>query len=252
MTVQPGRSAPHGTILVVDDQKPVCEGIREMLEAAGFAALTALSGRTGVALLRLHTRAIRAVLLDLRLPGESAGEVFDAMRRLRPDLPVILTTGTPEAIARQEFARVGLAGFLQKPFDMATLLRTVRAALKGVGNAQHGEAGVSERTQTVGHRRFGRLPVAMPVTGQAAQSGEPDLQGTARNVSGGGLMAEFPVQLVPESRVSLVLHPRKGPLPVKGHVVWADPPGNAVRHGIAFENPKGHDFAIELFLSESP
>ncbi len=126
---------------MVDDQEPVCEGIRSMLKGAGFTALTALSGRKGVALLRLHTSAIRAILLDLRLPGESAGEVFDAMRQLRPDLPVILITGTPEAIARQEFARVGLAGFLQKPFDMATLLRTVRAALEGVGNAQHGGRG---------------------------------------------------------------------------------------------------------------
>ncbi len=111
---------------------------------------------------------------------------------------------------------------------------------------------MSERTQTLGHRRFVRLPVAVPVLGRAAQVGEPDLRGTVRNISGGGFLAEFPARIVPESRVSLVLHTRKGPLPVKGHVVWTDPPGNAVRHGIAFQNPKGHDFAIELFLSESP
>ncbi len=131
MTLQPGRSALHGTILVVDDQEPVCEGLRRMLEGAGYDALTARSGRTGVALFRQHAGAIRAVLLDLRLPGESAGEVFDAMRRLRLDLPVILMTGTPEAIARQEFARPGLAGFLQKPFDIATFIRTLREALEG-------------------------------------------------------------------------------------------------------------------------
>jgi DNA-binding response OmpR family regulator len=125
----------------VDDQEPVCEGIQEMLEAAGFAALTALSGRTGVALLQQHAGEIRAVLLDLRLPGESAGEVFEAMRHLRPDLPVILMTGTPEAIARAEFGRSGLAGFLQKPFDMATLTRTLRAVLEGLGNAQPGRRG---------------------------------------------------------------------------------------------------------------
>ncbi len=141
MTVQPGRSATRGTVLVVDDQEPVCEGIREMLEAAGFAALTALSGRTGVALLRQHSSAIGAVLLDLRLPGETASTVYDEMRRLRPDLPVILITGTPEAIARAELGRAGLAGFLQKPFDMATLLRTLRAAVEGMGNAQPGRRG---------------------------------------------------------------------------------------------------------------
>jgi DNA-binding NtrC family response regulator len=125
----------------VDDQEPVCEGIQGMLEAAGFAALTALSGRRGVALLQQHAGEIRAVLLDLRLPGESAGEVFDAMRRLRPDLPVILMTGTPEAMARAELARSGLAGFLQKPFDMATLICTLRGVLEALGNAQPGRRG---------------------------------------------------------------------------------------------------------------
>lgn len=121
----------RGAILVVDDHDLVCEGIRGMLEAAGFAALTAPSGRTGIALFGRHAGEIRAVLLDLRLPGESAAEVFDAMRGLRPDLPVILISGTPEAIARQEFARSGLTAFLQKPFDHAALIRIIREALKG-------------------------------------------------------------------------------------------------------------------------
>ncbi len=251
MTVQPGRLASRVRILVVDDQESVCEGIQGMLEAAGYAALTALSGRTGVALLRQHAGAIRAVLLDLRLPGENASSVYDELRRLRPDLPVILITGTAEAIARQEFARTGLAGFLQKPFDMATLLRTLRAALERAGERPAREAGVNERTQTVGHRHFVRFSVVVPVVRRAAQLGETDLRGTVRNISAGGLMVEFPVQLAAESRVSLELHTRRGPLPVTGHVAWADPPGEAIRHGIAFVQPKDHDFAMDLFLSES-
>lgn len=110
---------------------------------------------------------------------------------------------------------------------------------------------MSERTEEGGHRRFIRLPVAVPVIGRAAQFGETELRGMVRNIGGGGLLAEFPVQIVPESRVSLVLHTRRGPLPVKGHVVWADPPGNTIRHGIAFEKTKGHDFAKDLVLGES-
>ncbi len=120
----------RGAILVVDDHELVCEGIRKMLEAAGFEALTALSGRTGIALFRRHASEIRAVLLDLRLPGESAAEVFDAMRSLRPHLPVILISGTPEAIARQELNRSGLTAFLQKPFDHAGLTQIIRETLK--------------------------------------------------------------------------------------------------------------------------
>ncbi|HSD52504.1 MAG TPA: response regulator [Candidatus Methylomirabilis sp.] len=135
MTDQSGPPAPRGTILVVDDQEPVCEGLRSKLEGAGFTALTARSGRTGVALLRQHASDIRAVLLDLRLPGEDTSTVYDEMRRLRPDLPVILITSIPEALARAELGRPDLAGFLQKPFDRVTFLRTLRAALEGMGNA---------------------------------------------------------------------------------------------------------------------
>ena len=129
----------RGTILVVDDQELVCEGIRGMLNAAGFSALTALSGRMGIALFRQYTSHIRAVLLDLRLPGENAAGVFDEMRGLRPDLPVILISGTPEAIARQEFARPGLTAFLQKPFDLAMFIRTIRDAFED-GPAAQGTA----------------------------------------------------------------------------------------------------------------
>ncbi len=110
---------------------------------------------------------------------------------------------------------------------------------------------MSERTQTVGHRRFIRFPLAMPVTGRAAQFGEPDLRGTVRNVSGGGLMAEFPVQIVPGTVMALVLQTRHGPLALTGQIAWADPPGNAIRHGVAFSEPKGHDFALTLSLEEN-
>jgi len=127
---QKSNSSAGGTILVVDDQRLVCEGIRGMLEAVGFSVLTAESGRTGVTLFRRHASAIRAVLLDLRLPGENASEVFDAMRHLRPDVPIILITGTPEEMAREELARPGLSGFLQKPFDVATAIRIIRETLQ--------------------------------------------------------------------------------------------------------------------------
>jgi hypothetical protein len=84
---------------------------------------------------------------------------------------------------------------------------------------------VSERTQEVGHRRFVRLPASVPVVGRAVQVGETELQGTVRIVSGGGLMAEFPVQIVPGTVMALVLQTCHGPLPVTGQIAWADPPG---------------------------
>ena len=73
-----------------------------------------------------------------------------------------------------------------------------------------------ERSQEVGHRRFVRLPVAVPVVGRAAQFGDTEVHGTVWNIGEGGLMAKFPVQILPGSVVDLILQPRTGPLAVTG------------------------------------
>ena len=106
-------------------------------------------------------------------------------------------------------------------------------------------------SQQVERRHFVRLPVAVPVVGRAAQFGDTEVHGTVWNLGGGGLMAKFPVWIVPGSVVALVLQTRTGPLAVTGEVAWADPPGIQISHGIAFRDPRGHDFALALFHSEN-
>ena len=110
---------------------------------------------------------------------------------------------------------------------------------------------MKERSQEVGHRRFVRLPVAVPVAARAAQFGDTEVHGTVWNIGGGGLMAKFPAQILPGSVVDLALQARTGPLTVTGEVVWTEAPGHQVGHGIAFREPKGPDFAFNLFLNEN-
>ena len=110
---------------------------------------------------------------------------------------------------------------------------------------------MKERSQGVGHRRFVRLPVAVPVAARAAQFGDKEVHGTVWNIGEGGLMAKFPAQILPGSVVDLALQARTGPLTVTGEVVWTGAPGHQVGHGIAFREPKGPDFAFNLFLSEN-
>ncbi len=98
---------------------------------------------------------------------------------------------------------------------------------------------MSDRSQEVGHRHYVRLPVALPVIGRAAQFADQALPGTAQNLGGGGLRAEFPVLLVPGSAVALTLQTCEGPIGLTGQVVWAGPPGPYVAHGIAFREPPG-------------
>lgn len=102
----------------------------------------------------------------------------------------------------------------------------------------------------LGERRFPRFEVALPVVGRVPQFPERDLHGTVRNIGRGGVMAEFPVELVPGSFVDLTLHTQNGLLEESGRVVWVTRTGGAVRHGLAFSEPKGRDYMVELFLGQ--
>ncbi len=91
-------------------------------------------------------------------------------------------------------------------------------------------------------RRFGRVPVNLPVTGWAPQFQGTALPGTVRYLSEGGLMVEFPVELMRGTGVRVVLPTFQGLVEVEGTIVWTTAHGSVIRHGVAFPEPKGPDF----------
>ena len=101
-----------------------------------------------------------------------------------------------------------------------------------------------------GRRRFGRFPVSLPAAGRGSHVGGGELHGMVRTVGAGGLLVEFPVEIPAGSNIHLVLQTRLGPLPVECQVVWARATGGTVRHGLAFLEPMGRNFATDLFLEE--
>lgn len=126
--IPPGRES--GLILVVEDDHNLCEAVEGMLQPVGFIVLTAPDGPSALAIIRQHFPEIRAVLLDLGLPGMTGQAVFREFHRLSPTTPVILITGLPEADARASVADLPVAGYLQKPFSPSAFLQTVRAVVE--------------------------------------------------------------------------------------------------------------------------
>jgi CheY-like chemotaxis protein/two-component sensor histidine kinase len=119
-----------GTVLVVDDQEAVIEVAQQFLERAGFRVLTALGGRAGLEALRANGDAIDVVVLDLVMPEMSGDETFDAMRRLRAELPILLVSGYDKEMVAERFMGRGSAGFLYKPYEPEELIERVRSALE--------------------------------------------------------------------------------------------------------------------------
>jgi PAS domain S-box-containing protein len=125
-----------GTVLVIDDEPSVRDVASAILEKAGFEVLVAASGAEGLERFRASADRIVAVLLDMTMPDFSGEEVFAELRKVRPDVPVILSSGYNEQDAVRRFTadvpagpEGGLAGFVQKPYLPADLLSKLRAAL---------------------------------------------------------------------------------------------------------------------------
>ena len=118
-----------GAVLVVDDEETVRTLAKRMLERTGFSVFLAADGVEGVNVFRNHADEIGCILLDLTMPHMDGEEAFRELRKLRDDVPIIMSSGYNEQEVTQRFVGKGLAGFIQKPYERLALLNTIRQVL---------------------------------------------------------------------------------------------------------------------------
>ena len=128
--VQEDAVAP-GTILVADDEATVRAVAKDMLESLGFAALVAADGEEAVAIFREHADEVDCVIFDLTMPRKGGVAAFRELRRIRPNVRCIASSGHDEADAMQQFEGEGPAAFLQKPYTIEALRATMANVLNG-------------------------------------------------------------------------------------------------------------------------
>lgn len=97
-----------GSTLVIDDEEAICAITRHMLRQMGFEVATASDGREGVEVFREMAASNPLVLLDLTMPHLDGAEAFAQLRRIRPDVRVILMSGYSEHSIATRFAGKGL------------------------------------------------------------------------------------------------------------------------------------------------
>jgi len=119
------------TVLVVDDEETARTIAKRMLGPAGLTVLTAADGCEAIEVFREHAGEIDAVLLDLTMPHMGGEETFTELRRIRPGVRVVLSSGYTEEDAVGRFAGKGLVSFIQKPYSRAGLVAALRTALEG-------------------------------------------------------------------------------------------------------------------------
>ncbi|MBL9087977.1 MAG: PAS domain S-box protein, partial [Planctomycetia bacterium] len=119
-----------GTVLVIDDDPTVLEVVSRMLAGAGYDVVFAAEGREGVERFRAEKDRVRAVLLDMTMPGLSSEETLKQIRAVRGDVKVLVISGFTQEDAMARFAGLGVEGFVQKPFERQTLIARVGALLR--------------------------------------------------------------------------------------------------------------------------
>jgi chemotaxis methyl-accepting protein methylase/chemotaxis response regulator CheB/signal transduction histidine kinase len=129
--VETAQATPQrgGTILVIDDESSVREIATAFLERSGFIVLSAPGGTQGLEIFRNHHSEIRAVLLDVTMPGMRTEEILAELRAIRPDTVVLLCSGYSEQEIADRFVGQGMSGFIPKPFTMQALASGISRCL---------------------------------------------------------------------------------------------------------------------------
>jgi PAS domain S-box-containing protein len=123
---------PRGTetVLLVEDESPVREATRRLLERFGYRVFEAGSGGEALGLWLAHGSDVDLLVTDLRMPQMSGLELVERLQRERPELPAILLSGGERS--EEETAAIELrVPLLEKPCPAPRLLAALRAVLDG-------------------------------------------------------------------------------------------------------------------------
>jgi len=138
-------------ILVIDDQRIVCESCRRVLEQEGYEVSTTTEGREGLE--RAWTEDFDAVIVDIRMPRTSGFEVLHGIREHKPETAVVMITGYPSVGAAVETLRGGATDYLVKPFTPDELCLKVGKAIRAGGDVVARGSRIGEQHTTVAKRQ---------------------------------------------------------------------------------------------------
>jgi signal transduction histidine kinase len=112
---------PQAAVLVVDDEPYILRSSQRMLMAMGYPVLTARGGREAIDVFRRNPQGVALVILDMTMPHMNGRDTFEALREIEPNVKVLLCSGYSAEGEASEVLQRGGIGFIQKPFDSATL-----------------------------------------------------------------------------------------------------------------------------------
>jgi signal transduction histidine kinase/CheY-like chemotaxis protein len=125
-----------GRILIADDDIDIRETVSRILDSAGYSTLAVADGNEACAAVR--SEHFDLAFLDVVMPGPTCHDLVDRLRRIRPDLRILLSSGYAAETEVLRLAQDQCSGLLVKPFAFAELMRAVRDAMGEIGAPARG------------------------------------------------------------------------------------------------------------------
>jgi two-component system, cell cycle sensor histidine kinase and response regulator CckA len=124
-TVGVAETEAGGAVLVVDDEKSICEIVAYTLTSAGYQVHVAKNGQDAIEVFDRVGGVIDLALIDYRMPYMNGAETANRLREKKPGLPVVLSSGYPSDVLPEAFLAQPRTTFLQKPYPPAELVMLV-------------------------------------------------------------------------------------------------------------------------------
>lgn len=116
-------------ILFVDDEEPLANMVTQMLERLGYQVEAKTNPDEALELFRSNPDEFDLVISDMTMPQMTGDKLAKKLMEIRPDIPIIISTGFSEKMDENKANAMGIRAFVLKPLIMRTLAVTVRKVL---------------------------------------------------------------------------------------------------------------------------
>jgi DNA-binding response OmpR family regulator len=249
---------PIGRILIVDDEENLRRTLARILRSAECETSEAAHGREALTLIRHNPYDL--VYLDINLPGMNGMQVLAEIRKIAPELPVIILTGFGTLETALEALRLGALDYLLKPFDPAIIVSRTRVLLT--------ERAVRRRKQELRaqiaalHTELQALEQEHPESGSQTPAALPGAPAQERFLKVGRLVMDLQAQRATLGERVLALPPaafdylkvlaQRSPQLVDYKTLVSEAQNYAVSAGEARELAKWHVHMIRQAIEDDP
>jgi len=121
-----------GTILLVEDEEPIRFIAKTLLEMLQFTVLQAANGKEALEIYQNNAAEISLVFTDMGMPVMDGYELFDKLKQLKPDLPIIISSGYGDTEVKARLASKSIAGIVSKPYNRDKLRDVLKSVVEGL------------------------------------------------------------------------------------------------------------------------